>query len=107
MSVGSALSLAELGVNRPPAWEPGVGETPPGERKNVEVEGRVISEFNVNGTFIAVLNVCPHEFAPICLGQLDDTTLPSSVSEFRWGREGEILACLCTGGSSIYVLGKG
>ena len=34
-----------------------IDEIPPGERKIVEVEGRTIGIFNVNGTFVAVLNV--------------------------------------------------
>ena len=65
----------------------------PGERKIVEVEGRSIGLFNVHGTFIAVLNVCPHELAPVCLGRLGGTTLPSAPGQWIWGREGEILAC--------------
>lgn len=82
-----------------------VDEIGPGERRIVEVEGRSVGIFNVHGSFIAVLNVCPHELAPVCLGRLGGTTLPSPPGEFRWGREGEILACpwhgwefdLCTG----------
>jgi len=70
-----------------------VTDLPPGERKIVEVGGRSVGVFNVNGEFKAVLNLCPHELAPICKGRVDGTTLPSSVSEFRWGREGEILFC--------------
>lgn len=70
-----------------------VHEIPPGERKIVEVEGRSIGLFNVNGTFVAVLNVCPHQQAPVCRGRVGGTTLPSPPGEFRWGREGEILAC--------------
>jgi nitrite reductase (NADH) small subunit len=70
-----------------------VGEIPPGERKIVDVEGRSIGVFNVHGTFVAVLNVCPHQLAPVCQGRLGGTTLPSPPGEFRWGREGEILAC--------------
>jgi 3-phenylpropionate/trans-cinnamate dioxygenase ferredoxin subunit len=69
------------------------GELPPGGRKIVEVAGRSVGLFNVNGKLIAALNVCPHEGAPVCLGRVGGTTLPSSPGEFRWGREGEILAC--------------
>ncbi len=68
-------------------------ELPPGGRKIVEVGGRSIGVFNVNGTFVAVLNVCPHELAPVCMGAVRGTTLPSMPGEYRWGREGEILAC--------------
>ena len=70
-----------------------VDEIPPGSRKLVDVDGRTIGVFNVAGTFVAVLNVCPHELAPVCLGQVRGTTLPSAPGEYRWGREGEILAC--------------
>lgn len=65
----------------------------PGERRLVEVKGHSIGIFNVNGTFVAALNVCPHELAPVCRGRLGGTTLPSPPGEYRWGREGEILAC--------------
>ena len=70
-----------------------VDEIPPGGRKIVEVEGRSIGLFNIAGALVAVLNVCPHELAPVCLGRLGGTTLPSPPGEYRWGREGEILAC--------------
>lgn len=70
-----------------------VDEIPPGERKIVTVEDRSLGIFNVNGTFVAVLNVCPHELAPVCLGRVGGTTLPSAAGEYCWGREGEILAC--------------
>ena len=70
-----------------------VSELPVGGRKLVEVGGRSIGIFNVNGDFVAVLNVCPHQLAPVCKGRLGGTTLPSAPAEFSWGREGEILAC--------------
>ncbi len=65
----------------------------PGARKIVQVAGRSIGVFNVNGRLVAVLNVCPHAGAPVCLGRLGGTTLPSLPGELQWGREGEILAC--------------
>jgi nitrite reductase (NADH) small subunit len=68
-------------------------EIPPGGCKIVEVKGRSIGVFNVHGSFVAVLNVCPHELAPVCLGAVRGTALASMPGEYRWGREGEILAC--------------
>ena len=59
----------------------------------MEIDGRTVGVFNVGGTFVAVLNVCPHELAPVCLGPVRGTTLPSMPGEYRWGRDGEILAC--------------
>lgn len=70
-----------------------LSEIPVGARKIVEVNGRSIGVFNVQGTFVAALNVCPHELAPVCLGQVRGTTLESMPGEYHWGREGEILAC--------------
>ncbi len=70
-----------------------VGEIPPGQRKLVEISGRTIGVFNVHGSYVAVLNLCPHENAPVCLGRLTGTTLNSTPGEFKWGREGEILVC--------------
>ena len=70
-----------------------VSDIAPGQRKIVEVDGRSLGIFNVDGAFIAVLNICPHEFAPVCLGRVGGTTLVSQPGEYRWGREGEILAC--------------
>lgn len=70
-----------------------VGEIPPGGRKLVDIGGRSIGVFNVLGTLVAAHNVCPHEAAPVCLGRVSGTTLPSPAGEFRWGRDGEILSC--------------
>ena len=81
-------------------------EIGPGERKFVEVKGHSISLFNVNGEFIAVLNICPHELAPVCRGKVRGTTLPSKPGEFRWGRAGEILACPWHGWEFDLLTGK-
>ena len=70
-----------------------LGELPPGSRKIVDVDGRSIGLFNVHGRIIAVLNVCPHELAPVCLGRWSGTTTAAPPGQFHWGREGEILRC--------------
>lgn len=81
-------------------------EIAPGERCFVEVKGHSLSVFNVHGEFIAVLNICPHELAPVCRGHVRGTTLPSPPGEFRWGREGEILACPWHGWEFDLITGK-
>jgi len=83
-----------------------VEEIPPGARKLVEVDGKSIGIFNVNGKFVAVLNVCPHELAPVCRGRVGGTTLPSPPGTFRWGRDGEILACPWHGWEFDLLTGK-
>jgi 3-phenylpropionate/trans-cinnamate dioxygenase ferredoxin subunit len=80
--------------SRKQQWPIGpTADLPPGSRKIGEINGRSIGVFNVNGEVVAVLNICPHELAPVCLGRVSGTTLPSPPGEFYWGREGEILSC--------------
>ena len=64
-----------------------------GQGTVIEIAGRSVGIYNVNGNFFAVLNYCPHEGAPVCLGKVRGTTLPVRRVCFQWGREGEILAC--------------
>jgi len=70
-----------------------IDEIPHGECKIVKVDGREIGIFNVHGEFHAVRNICPHQFAPVCRGQVQGTTMPSEPGEFVWGMEGEVLIC--------------
>ena len=64
-----------------------------GERRIIEADGKSIGVFNTGSQVVAVLNICPHAFAPVCRGKLGGTTLPSQPGEFIWGRENEILRC--------------
>ena len=64
-----------------------------GERKIVEVEGNSIGVFNVNGVFVAVLNVCPHELAPVCAGAVIGTTRSGRPGEYAYEKDGQILRC--------------
>ncbi len=68
-------------------------DLPPGARRIVTLGNRSVGLFNVHGEFIAVLNVCPHEMAPVCKGRLGGTTAPSLPGQLKWEREGEILYC--------------
>ena len=43
-------------------------EIAPGASKIVDIAGRSIGVFNVNGEFYALINRCPHEGAPLCIG---------------------------------------
>lgn len=44
----------------------GSSEIGPGERKIVELEGRSIGVFNVDGEYYALLDQCPHAGAALC-----------------------------------------
>lgn len=68
-------------------------ELPPGERRIVEVSGKSIGVFNIDGSYHAIRNVCPHQMAPLCLGRLSGTTLPSEPGEFNYGLEGRVIRC--------------
>ena len=47
-----------------------VEEIPPGEAKVVEVNAKPIAVFNVQGSFHAIYNLCPHEGGPLGEGHL-------------------------------------
>jgi nitrite reductase/ring-hydroxylating ferredoxin subunit len=70
-----------------------VEDIPPGGRKIVRVAGREVGVFNLDGTYYALKNICPHQGARVCLGRIVGTTLPSEVYEFKYGLEGRILRC--------------
>lgn len=91
----------------PRRWAVGrASEIAPGERRLVEVKGHSVGIFNVNGQFVATLNLCPHELAPVCRGRVGGTTLTSPPGEYRWGREGEVLACPWHGWEFDLLTGK-
>jgi nitrite reductase/ring-hydroxylating ferredoxin subunit len=47
-----------------------VWEVPVGKAKQVMVKGRTIALFNVDGTFYAIDDTCPHRGAPLWEGEL-------------------------------------
>lgn len=47
------------------------GELPPGGKILLEVDGRAIALFNVEGTFYAIDDVCTHDGGPLAEGDLD------------------------------------
>ena len=69
------------------------GEFPVGSRKILRVGGREIGVFHTAAGLFAVRNSCPHQAAPLCLGVVTGTTLPSMPGEYVWGKEGEVLRC--------------
>jgi nitrite reductase (NADH) small subunit len=70
-----------------------VDELPPGERKIVELDSRSVGVFNVNGSFYALHNRCPHQAAPLCKGRLYGNYKPSAPYVLDVDRDGEILRC--------------
>lgn len=70
-----------------------VAEIPPGNRKIVQVAGRSIGIFNVEGRFFAVRNSCPHQGGPLCLGPTMGLVTSDRPGQFNYERDGEILRC--------------
>ncbi len=70
-----------------------VDEIPPGGRKLVEVAGRMIGIFNLNGEFFALLNRCPHQAGPLCEGHTLGFLRSDGPGQYEYTRPGEILRC--------------
>ena len=60
-------------------------ELPPGSRTIVEIDGRSIGVFNVDGELFAIRNSCPHRGAPLCEGTIGGTMLPSDPHSYVYG----------------------
>lgn len=68
-------------------------ELPSGERKIVEVAGRSVGIFNVDGEFYAVRNRCPHQGGPLCDGWQWGELSSTRPGEYVYGRPGILLGC--------------
>jgi len=70
-----------------------VDEIPPGGKKIVEVAGRSIGLFNLDGEYFALRNRCPHQGGPLCEGRIAGFVIGDTPGEYRYSRPGEILRC--------------
>jgi len=70
-----------------------VDDIPPGERKIVEIGGRTVGVFNVNGEYFAVLNRCPHQGGSLCSGRQTGLVMSSRPGEYEVTRSNEIIRC--------------
>jgi nitrite reductase/ring-hydroxylating ferredoxin subunit len=61
-----------------------VQEVPPGRGKAVTVGGRPVALFNVNGTYFAIDDTCPHRGGPLSEGDLEgqEVTCPWHGARF-------------------------
>lgn len=66
---------------------------PPGERRIVEIAGRSIGVYNVNGEFFALRNRCPHQGGPLCNGPVSGFVSSSGPGDYHVTRQGEIVRC--------------
>jgi nitrite reductase/ring-hydroxylating ferredoxin subunit len=70
-----------------------VDEIPPGASKIVEVDGRSIGIFNLDGEYFAVRNACPHAGGALCEGVRSGFVLSARPGQYEYVRRGEILRC--------------
>jgi 3-phenylpropionate/trans-cinnamate dioxygenase ferredoxin subunit len=56
-------------------------ELPPGSKKLVDLDGRAIAVFNIDGEYFAIDDVCTHDGGPLAEGELEG-------SEIRCPRHG-------------------
>ena len=77
-----------------------VDEIPPGGRKLVvPFRGKAgVGVFNVDGSFYALRNLCPHKLGPLCTGNLGgvmaaDAPVTAEDHGLHMDRSGEILRC--------------
>jgi nitrite reductase (NADH) small subunit len=68
----------------------GASELAPGACMEASVEGRPVALHNVDGTFYATGNTCPHRGGPLGQGMLDGPTLMCPWHAWTWDvRTGE------------------
>lgn len=82
-------------------------DVPVGGKLIVQAGDTSIGVFNVGGQFHAVLNVCPHQGAPLCAGHIQTTHRPSDVHTFEPALAGRVLRCPWHGYEFDVVTGKG
>ncbi|MEM7798644.1 MAG: Rieske (2Fe-2S) protein [Chloroflexota bacterium] len=81
-------------------------DVPLGGKKIVEIKGRSIGVFNINGEFFALHNRCPHEGAELCKGPVTGTAMPTNKFEYIYGYEGELVRCAWHGWEFEIKTGK-
>ena len=70
-----------------------VGDIPENGSKLVEVKGRRIALFHVNGEYFALTDRCPHEGGSLCAGRLIGLVRSSEPGRYEYSRPHEMLQC--------------
>jgi nitrite reductase/ring-hydroxylating ferredoxin subunit len=70
-----------------------VNDFPVGTRKLVDIRGRPIVVFNINGEFFALANRCPHQGGRLSEGRLVGLIESSEPGCYSYSRRGEIIRC--------------
>ena len=69
------------------------GDVAPGQCKIVNVAGREIGVFNLDGRYFALANRCPHEGGPLCQGRIVALVQSDGPGHYALTRDREFLRC--------------
>jgi nitrite reductase/ring-hydroxylating ferredoxin subunit len=64
-----------------------------GDRKIIDVNGKSIGVFRIDGRFYALRNRCPHQFGPLCAGTLAPRAISSGPGDVGMACGPPLLAC--------------
>jgi nitrite reductase/ring-hydroxylating ferredoxin subunit len=64
-----------------------------GDRKIIDVNGKSIGVFRIDDRFYALRNRCPHQFGPLCLGDLAQRAISNGPGDVRMDSGPPLLAC--------------
>jgi nitrite reductase/ring-hydroxylating ferredoxin subunit len=64
-----------------------------GDRKIVDVDGKSVGVFRVDGRFYALRNRCPHQWGPLCLGDFAPRAVSAGPGDVRMADGPPLLAC--------------
>jgi 3-phenylpropionate/trans-cinnamate dioxygenase ferredoxin subunit len=70
-----------------------VDEIAPGKSKLVVIKDREIGVFNVNGSFYALANRCPHAGGALCEGEIVGLVQSDGPGTYRITRPNEFVRC--------------
>jgi nitrite reductase/ring-hydroxylating ferredoxin subunit len=70
-----------------------VDEIPPGTRLIVDLDGRSVGIFNVDGSYYALRNNCPHQGAELCAGTVFGAVSSPGPGEYHYDPDRKLLAC--------------
>ncbi len=60
------------------------GDVPVGEGRVIDVAGKTVALFNINGTYFAIDNTCAHRGGPLGEGELHGTIVNCPWHGWRW-----------------------
>jgi 3-phenylpropionate/trans-cinnamate dioxygenase ferredoxin subunit len=81
-------------------------EMPPGTRRHVEVDGRGVAVFNVEGAFFALRDVCPHQGARLSDGTVLGWVGPAAPGCYEYDPDRKLVRCPWHGWEYELATGK-